>query len=172
MKTTKPNKEIITSLSSDITAKSDSKSLFQSVMGIALGFATILCAALYVEDHKSTIFMLLMTLGVIIVIYFIIRMSSRNVNYYYKQTNSILDSFTIYYDPAQRVRLQQAIEHEGRVTVPGLDLLQESSLRIDYLVSKDGKFAACQMYHYVPYNYEPASAICCIDPAPLREILK
>ena len=31
--------------------------------------------------------------------------------------------------------------------------------RLDYMVSKDGKFAAAQLYRFIPYTYEPFSRV-------------
>lgn len=168
MKATKLNREIVTIYNSEIVVKRSSRLLIQSLAGIILGVVMIVGAFLFIGDHASVLYMSLLTLGAIIAIVFVIKLSSRNTEYFYNDTNAPIEGFSLYYDPLDLDTILKYIERGESAPVKRLADEEESSLRLDCVISKDNKFGACQPYHFVPYNYEPVSKVHRIDGGVLR----
>lgn len=168
MKTNKISKDIPETFKEEVVMKRGSVSIV-AILGIIVGLALICCASFYIQDSASTLYMLSMTIGVILVAYYIIVMSLRKADYYYKDTNSRIDAYTVYYNPVERDSVLKTIQ-KG-MAIAGLESSEESSLKVDYIMSVDGKFAACRMYHYIPYNYVPDSEVFRIDGEKLKSIL-
>lgn len=169
MKATKLNREIVTIFNSEIAVKRSTKLLIQSLLGVILGVAMIAGAFLFLEDQTSMLYMALLTFGAIITVVFVIKMSSRNTEYFFTNTNAPIEGFSIYYDPLDLDTILKSLERGEFASVKRLGDEEESSLRLDCVISKDNKFGACQLYHFVPYNYEPVSKVQRIDGSVLRK---
>lgn len=168
MKTKKVNKEIPETFQNEVVMRRSNISIV-AIIGIIVGLALICGSAFYVQDSASTLYMFAMTAGVILVVYYIIVVSLRKSDYYYKDTNSKIEGYTLYYNPIERDSVLKTIQ-KG-LAIKGLEGSEESSLKVDYIISVDGKFAACQMCHYIPYNYVPDSEVFRIDGEKLKAII-
>ena len=77
----------------------------------------------------------------------------------YVPTGSLVKKGSCFFDAGDLSVLGRLLEEktfDGKAEVlPKKD----GGVRMDYMVSQDGNFAAVQLLKYVPYAYEPASSV-------------
>lgn len=130
-----------------------------SVVILLAGIALFLLVCLS-DLHTSTLSMALMVAGTALALWAVFRLFWKVNKRIYTPTGSVVEERTLYFGQDDLNRLVDCFENrcweraqEARATVHGC-------VRMDILASKDGQFAAVQLFQYVPHTYTPVTSIC------------
>ena len=134
------------------------KMLLSSIIAL-VGASAILWSSM-LETTNDTLSMVLLTAGVILMLVAIYRALWQSYETVYRPTGSIIRSGSLYMDSTELQHLQQMIKKNDFTSSSRLVFKEGGNGRLDYLVSKDGKFVAMQLFQFVPYTYEAVSERC------------
>lgn len=123
-----------------------------------VGIGAILMA-LNLSRSASTLCMSLLTIGTILLLIAVYRFSWKSKEMVYLPTGSTMRKGTCYLDIADLQTMKDLLEQGGFELQKNVPVKMSGNARLDYMVSKDGKFAAAQLYRFVPYTYEPFSKV-------------
>lgn len=128
-------------------------------LGIALLGCVCIVISLGLDDSSVTISMVLLTVGTVLLLYALYRVFWRSAEIVYTPTRSVIRERTFYVNSADLEALQRILENKDLKLFSRISFKQSGNGRIDCMFSKDGEFMAVQLFHFVPYAYEPFSAI-------------
>ncbi len=134
-----------------------SKVVLSSVIAL-MGVATVILPS--VLGVSDTFHMILLVVGIVLLLFGIYRLFWHSQEMVYWPTKSIVRSGTLYMDAAEVQRINRMVEKNDFSALERIACKDGGNGRLDYLVSKDGKFVAIQLFQFVPYNYEPVSEKC------------
>jgi hypothetical protein len=77
----------------------------------------------------------------------------------YKPTGSEVRSDSLYMDSVELQSLKQMMAKNEFSTSSRLVFKEGGNGRLDYMVSKDGRFMAIQLLQFVPYTYEAVTGV-------------
>lgn len=132
--------------------------LWSSLIALA-GVVSIVLSVL-MDNSASTLCMVLLTVGIIFLLFAIYRFFTKSHETVYQPTGSMIRSGSLYMDSAELQRVRQMVEKNDFSGFSKIVCKDGGNGRLDYLVSKDGRFAAVQLFQFVPYTYEPVSTRC------------
>lgn len=125
-----------------------------------MGVSIMYMAATMIKDTKGALYMFTMVMGGALALFFIARMLFSSREFMYSPTQSEIKDFTVYFKSDELQNLMYAIETGSTSIFKRIaDNNANTGVRLDVLLSNDYQFAACQIYKYVPYNYEAASVV-------------
>ena len=127
---------------------------------IALGGAVAIFSSSMLDKSNDTLSMVLLTVGVVLLLVALYRVFWQSYETVYRPTGSIIRSGSLYMDSTELQHLQQMIKKNDFTSSSRLVFKEGGNGRLDYLVSKDGRFVAMQLFHFVPYTYEAVSEKC------------
>lgn len=136
-----------------------------SLQSILLSIAIALVGIVFIYfslDHdqkSSTLSMTLLTVGAILILVSLYRFFWKSAEMVYTLTGSVVSMGSYYSDTDVLPLLQQLIENKNFDQAARVTFKSSGNGRLDYMISKDGKFAAVQLFRFVPYTYEPVSEI-------------
>lgn len=130
-------------------------SSFIALCGVA---GVILCMVM--ENSGSTLCMAFLTIGIILILFALYRFFTKSHEVVYKPTGSEVRSGTLYMDTVELQNLQQMVKKNDFPISSRLAFKEGGNGRLDYLVSKDGRFVGLQLFQFVPYAYEAISEAC------------
>lgn len=122
------------------------------------GVGSILLS-LELGESNSTLSMLFLTIGIILMLISLYRFFTKIHTTVYKPTGSEVRSDSLYMDTIELQSLQKMMEKNDFALSSRLVFKEGGNGRLDYLVSKDGRFVAAQLLHFVPYSYETISDV-------------
>lgn len=111
------------------------------------------------DESSSTLSMILLTLGTALILVSLYRLFWMGAEIVYIPTGSTISEGSYYVDTDDLETLQGLLERKSFDRAVSVIVKHTGNGRLDYMVSKDGKFAVAQLFHFVPYAYEPASDI-------------
>ena len=126
---------------------------------IAIGGGGSILLSLTLGESNSTFSMLFLTIGIILILFSLYRFFTKIHTTVYKPTGSEVRSDSLYMDTVELQSLQKMMEKNDFSLSSRLVFKEGGNGRLDYLVSKDGKFVAAQLLHFVPYSYEVVSDV-------------
>lgn len=126
---------------------------------IALAGVGAILIALQLNDSDSTICMSLLTVGTILLLIAVYRFFWKSKEMVYLPTSSVIKNGVCYLDIANLQQIQELLERGEFESLKNIPIKMSGNARLDYMVSKDGKFAAAQLYRFIPYTYEPFSRV-------------
>ena len=124
---------------------------------IALGGIVAILLMMVMDESDSTLSMALLTIGVILLLFAFYRIFMKSHETIYKPTGSVVSSGSLYMDTIELQNLQQMIKKNHFPAASRVSFKEGGNGRLDYLVSKDGRFVAIQLFQFVPYTYESVS---------------
>lgn len=128
-------------------------------LGIMISGIVSIGFALDMDNVSSTVSMLLLTVGSICLLVSLYRLFWRSQKHVYTQTGSPLVEGSCYWDSCDMQNLLKMLEHSDFKLTRGIVSRLSGNVRLDYILSKDHKFAAVQLFQFVPYVYEPVTRI-------------
>ena len=131
------------------------KILVSSLFALAGIIAIVLMLAMDASD--SNLSMVLLTVGVILLLYSFYRFFAKSHEIIYKPTGSEVRSGTLYMDATELQHLQQMVKKNDFSSSSRVVFKEGGNGRLDYLISKDNRFVALQLFHFIPYTYESVS---------------
>lgn len=129
-------------------------SAFIALMGIGA-----ILIALSMNSSTTTLCMSLLTIGTILLLIAVYRFFWKSKEMIYLPSSSVVRKGVCYLDIADLQTMKEILDQGGFESVKNVHIKMSGNARMDYMVSKDGKFAAAQLYRYIPNNYEPFSCI-------------
>ena len=126
---------------------------------IALGGAVSIVFSSLVDKAESTLYMTLLSVGIVLVLFAIYRFFTKSHETVYKPTGSIVRSDTVYMATAELQKFQRMMEKNDFSSSSRLAYKDGGNGRLDYLASKDGRFVAVQLFQFVPYTYEAVTGV-------------
>lgn len=124
---------------------------------IALFGALGIVLSIVLDQSHSTLCMVFLTLGVILMLFALYRLFTKSKETVYKPTGSEVRSDTLYMDSVELQSLKQMMVKNEFSSSASLAFKEGGSGRMDYMASKDGRFVAIQLFQFVPYTYEPVT---------------
>ena len=121
------------------------------VMGIVL--------SLVMDKSESTLCMAFLTIGILLMLFALYRFFTKSKEMIYKPTGSEVRSDSLYMDSVELPSLKQMMVKNEFSTSSRLVFKEGGNGRLDYMVSKDGRFLAMQLFQFVPYTYEPVTGV-------------
>ena len=129
-------------------------SSFIALLGIGC-----LCFSLDMDMVHSTMSMILLTVGTALILLSLYRIFWKSSEVVYLPTGSVVTEGSCYVDVRDLKSLEEAVHERNFSNASSVSFKHSGNVRMDYMLSKDRKFAAVQLFRFVPYTYEPATAI-------------
>ena len=142
-------------LDKHVSVKQILMSSFIALCGVV---GIVLCMVM--ENAGSTLCMAFLTIGIILFLWALYRFFTKSHEVIYKPTGSEVHSGTLYMDTVELQNLQQMMKKNDFSGSSRFSFKEGGNGRLDYLVSKDGRFVALQLFQFVPYAYEAVSEKC------------
>lgn len=149
---------IFASSHSDIVKRNSiSNILFSIVLLLAGVFAFV--ATLELHDRSSAFGMALLVLGTGFVLLGIYRLVWKSKELVYVPTGSLARERSLFFDLKDMNVLADCIE--SGTFYKAFDMKKHSSgnVRMDVILSDDGRYAAVQLFQFVPYMYQPVTSV-------------
>lgn len=135
------------------------------ISGIIFSFLMLLLGVLAfvftfeLHTHSSALSMGVMVLGTALCLIGIFRLFWKSKEVVYAPTGSVARERTVFFDLKHKDTLKDIIT-SGSFSAP-VAIPSESSgnLRLDVIFSEDKKFAAVQLFQFVPYTYQPITVV-------------
>lgn len=127
---------------------------------IALAGIISIVFSVVLDESYSTLCMALLTIGVLLLLLAVYRFCWKSYETIYKLTGSPVRKGSLYMDTVELQRIQQMVEKKNFSDSLRSSFRGSGNGRLDYMISKDGRFVAIQLLHFVPYTYEPVTERC------------
>lgn len=143
------------------------------IVAVLIICMSMTAAALNLDmEATSPVFLLLTTVGIVGIVISLIKLVSGTKKWVYTPTGSSIKEYSIFFKPTEMYNLKRAIESGDIKSIDSMVNDTNNGIRFDVAMSKDSKFAACQLFEYVPYNYEPATDVYRIDDKALGDFCR
>lgn len=141
----------------DIAKRTSVSGVLISSLMLLLGILAF-ASTFGLEDKSSTISMALMVLGTGLFLMGIFRFFWKSKEVVYLPTGSVAKERTLFFDLKYVDALTNMVNSDFSQCV---DVKSEPSgnLRMDVILSEDKKFAAVQLFQFVPYQYQPITSV-------------
>lgn len=131
--------------------------LFSSFM-LLLGILAFI-STFGLEDKSSTVSMALMVLGTALCLGGIFRLFWKSKKVVYLPTGSIAKERSVFFDLKHMDALVDMVNTGSFSADSDIKSGASGNLRMDVILSEDKKFAAVQLFQFVPYTYQPVTSI-------------
>ena len=128
-----------------------------SVSGVLISSVMLLIGILAfastfeLDDKSSTTSMALMVLGTGLFLIGIFRLFWKSKEVVYLPTKSVAKEHSVFFDLKHMDALKNLV-NSGSFSA-------DSNIRMDVILSADKKFAAVQLFQFVPYTYQPITSV-------------
>lgn len=143
----------------DIAKRTSISGLIFSVAMLLVGIL-IFASIFEMNDKSSTVSMALMVLGTALVLLAVFRMFWKSKEIVYLPTGSVAKERSLFFDLKNVGKLTEMLEHGKLDSEAGVKSNASGNVRMDIMISQDNKFAAVQLFQFVPYTYTPVTAVC------------
>lgn len=150
---------ILEATSEELSKKRSAASIRVLISLAIFSLILIIATIIAIPDKKSVLYLGMITVGILGLAIFLIKLLSSNGDLVYIKTGSNVKSFSLYFKPDELPNLMYAIETVNVDVFNRLFADTNSGIRLDVVLSKDDNFAACQIFKFIPYNYEPVSVV-------------
>lgn len=154
------NAKSLLTITSNVKEIVNTKSVILSIFIILLGLGIIVLSS-WIEDKSSSSYMAGNTLAVVLLILGFYRLLFKRTKLVYLPTTSEILSGSFYFDTKYLNALKSAIVNNEEIDYSHYEFVKSGNSRLDYMVSKDSKFVALQLYQYVPYTFEAMCEVIC-----------
>lgn len=136
-----------------------------SISGVLLSSIMLLMGVLAfastfeLEDKSSTVSMALMVLGTGLFLMGIFRLFWKSKEVVYLPTGSVARERSMFFDLKYMDALANMV-NSGSFSA-NTDIKSEASgnIRMDIIITEDKRFAAVQLFQFVPYTYQPITSV-------------
>ena len=149
---------IFASTHPDIVKRTSISGLIFSAVRLLLGIL-VFVSTFEVTDRSSTLSMLLMVLGTAFFLLGIFRLFWKSKEVVYLHTGSVTKERSIFFDLKHMGKLKEMIENVHLTLEDGVKSEGSGNVRMDVILSQDNKFAAIQLFQFVPYTYTPVTSV-------------
>lgn len=162
---------IIVALNNIVSPRKNSKAIIFGAITSIVGVAIFTVSRMISVDYPI-LYMLLATVGILVIITGVIRMVAAKRQYRIKSNGQPVELVSFYYDAAEFNQIKQRFEKADFKGISAMRHGDNGGVRLDFCTSRDTTFVAMQLYHYVPYTFEPASDVCVIEGMQAQDICK
>ncbi|RGN46699.1 MULTISPECIES: hypothetical protein [unclassified Bacteroides] len=142
----------------DVVKRASVPSLILSSALIVAGLGVFI-SAFQLNDKASSIGMLLLVVGTAALLMGVFRLFWKSKHLVYAPTGSVTKESSLFFDPKYMDKLISLLE-EGTFPLEScIKTVGNGNLRLDILRSQDSKFAAVQLFQFVPYTYNPVTKV-------------
>lgn len=149
---------IFTAVHPDIAKRTNVGSMFISLAMLAIGFIAFF-SAFQMDDSSSSISMFLMVLGTALLLMGVFRIFWKSKEMVYVPTGSATKELSCFYDSKYAGELSELLKSGKFVNDNVIKSVHSGNVRLDILLSQDSKFAAVQLFQFVPYTYDPVTPV-------------
>ena len=111
------------------------------------------------EDKSSTVSMALMVLGTGLFLMGIFRLFWKSKEVVYLPTGSVAKEHSVCFDLKHMDSLVNIVNSGSFSADSEIKSESNGNIRMDIILSEDKKFAAVQLFQFVPYNYQPITSV-------------
>lgn len=142
----------------DIAKRTNLGALILS-LGMMLAGALIFLYIFEAHEKSSSISMALMVVASALILYGLFHLFWRSKELVYLPTGSVARASTLFFDLKHLGRLTELIEQRALSGEASLKADASGNVRLDVVLSGDNKFAAVQLFQFVPYSYMPVTSV-------------
>lgn len=142
----------------DVVKRTSVSSVILSAVLCVTGVCAF-AASLKTGDSSSTLSMAFMTGGTILLLWAVFRFFWRSKEWVYAPTGSVAEEGGCFFDVCDLQALTETLEKKDFETKNGVNVKKNGNVRMDYMISRDKRFVAVQLFRFIPYTYEPASSV-------------
>ncbi|WP_418698287.1 hypothetical protein [Bacteroides sp.] len=142
----------------DIAKRTSVSGLILSVTMLLVGIF-IFASIFEMNDKSSTVSMALMVLGTAFVLLGMFRLFWKSKETVYLPTGSIAKERSLFFDLKYLGKLTDVIEHGQLGDETDIKSNASGNVRMDVMISQDNRFAAVQLFQFVPYTYTPVTSV-------------
>lgn len=157
---------------SNIITRKSKKTMAVAVALLAIGIA---CAASIIVLPAETADFISISLGLLsatCILIGVIQVAFGGKVYIYTPTNSKLYGRVLFCTSGKGQETINAIKSKHWEQLEKLIAQNESSVKLEFITSKDRQFACCQVLTFIPYSFEPLSDIIVLSSQDIDELLK
>lgn len=143
----------------DIAKRTSISGLIFSCIMLVAGVAAFV-STFEMEDRSSTISMGLMVLGTGLFLVGVFRLFWKSKEMVYLPTGSVAKEQSVFFDLKYMDRLSDMVTTGDFSRSSEIYGGTSGNLRLDIMLSEDKKFAAVQLFQFVPYTYNPVTSVC------------
>lgn len=149
---------IFASAHPDIAKRTSVSGLIFSIVLLLLGIF-VFASTFEMNERSSTLSMALMVLGTAFFLMGVFRLFWKSKEVVYLPTGSVTKERSLFFDLKYMGKLRDMVEN-GQLSIEE-DVKSEGSgnVRMDVMLSQDNKFAAIQLFQFVPYAYTPITSV-------------
>lgn len=142
----------------DIAKRTSVSGLIFSFVMLVAGVAAFV-STFEMEDRSSTLSMGLMVLGTALFLAGVFRLFWKSKEIVYLPTGSIAKEQSVFFDLRYLDGLSQMVKTGDFSATSEIKGGTSGNLRLDVMLSEDKKFAAVQLFQFVPYTYNPVTSV-------------
>ncbi|WP_455584804.1 hypothetical protein [Bacteroides sp.] len=158
MATQTVNTTILTTSHPDIAKRTSLSGLIFSSLILLVGVLAFV-STFEIADHSSTLSMGLMVLGSGMFLIGIFRLFWKSKEVVYLPTGSVAREKSVFFDLKYMEQLKEMVKSGTFPTDANLKGEASGNIRMDVVLSEDKKFAAVQLFQFVPYTYNPITSV-------------
>lgn len=143
----------------DIAKRTSISGIILSAVMMLIGIALFMFI-FQMGDKSSTVSMALMVLGSALILFSIFRLFWKSKEIIYLPTGSVAKECSFFFDLKYMNRLIDMIEQGELDAENSVKSDPSGNVRMDAVISRDNKFAAVQLFQFVPYSYTPVTTVC------------
>ena len=142
----------------DIAKRTSISGIVFSCIMLLIGILSF-ASTFELEDKSSTISMTLMVFGTGLFLIGIFRMFWKSKEVVYVPTGSVAKEQSVFFDLKHMDKLKELVNFGNLSMDSGIKSETSGNLRMDIILSGDNKFAAVQLFQFVPYTYQPITTV-------------
>lgn len=139
-----------------VTEAKNNTVIFTSLAVVAIGIIALIIGATQ-KSLSSGISIALIVTGVIFVIAGGIMLAAKRKQLVYEVTGSPARSNSYYFNRSQLEHMKTLLAHGGFGIGNPIEISSNGNIKMDVVLSNDKRFAAVQIFEYVPFEYLPAT---------------
>ncbi|MEG1580208.1 MAG: hypothetical protein RR386_02980 [Bacteroidaceae bacterium] len=157
MKTENEKIDLYSSLQSNISESFDKKKITTAVLLCIGAVGLVLCGAFCLAKGAmlQNILFVLCSFMIIIAGYYVMNSRIKVL----ASTGSHLIERAVFFELNDAERMKKVLDEGGTLGDLNLSLQSNGKFRLDYLCSEDGQLCAVQIMEFVPYYYQPFTAV-------------
>lgn len=126
-----------------------------SVILIIAGIAAMVYG--FAQQGSSAMNIALLTAGIVLLILGVVLAATKSKKVIYETTGSPAKVRTYYFNRSDLEHMRTLLEHSGFSLAKPIAFCPGGNVKMDVIVSGDNRFAAAQIFEYVPFEYHAAT---------------
>ena len=142
----------------DIAKRTSISGIVFSCIMLLIGILSF-ASTFELEDKSSTISMALMVFGTGLFLVGIFRIFWKSKEVVYVPTGSVAKEQSVFFDLKHMDALKNLVNSGSFSADSKIKSEASGNIRMDVILSADKKFAAVQLFQFIPYTYQPITSV-------------